>query len=387
MFAAAEAVVGAPVPQLANIAFCPATALIVALSPDGVPDPFHAALAARCGLRYAEIFGPVVDEGADGIAGRFRIQPDQLRGVLDLLLPRSTGLGKASGHQGPVVAFEAFQPIVSYPDHQGEHHLAFLQHLHRMLRPRSYLEIGTQQGATLQLADCPSVAIDPFMMLEAPGREPRPGLSLFRMSSDTFFAQHDPATYLGGPIELAFLNGPKLHLEVMLRDFIAVERHATPRSVIVINHVLPPDIYMATRDRLDGFRRSRSDHPDWWAGDVWKIIAVLQRYRPELTIDLFDAAPTVWRLSAGPIRLRRRCRSTYAPSSMRSRAERTRRAPLRLSGRPELRATAACPTCWHPARIAPPVSRHDAWPELSRSHKGQTAPWGNAMDEAAIMAE
>ena len=208
------------------------------------------------------------------------------------LLPRSTGLGKASGHQGPVVAFEAFQPIVSYPDHQGEHHLAFLQHLHRMLRPRSYLEIGTQQGATLQLADCPSVAIDPFMMLEAPGREPRPGLSLFRMSSDTFFAQHDPATYLGGPIELAFLNGPKLHLEVMLRDFIAVERHATPRSVIVINHVVPPDVYMATRDRLDAFRRSRSDHPDWWAGDVWKIIAVLQRYRPELTIDLFDAAPT-----------------------------------------------------------------------------------------------
>jgi capsular polysaccharide biosynthesis protein len=297
MFAAAEAVVGAPVPQLANIAFCPASALVVALLPGGAPDPFHAALADRCGLRYAEIFGPVVEAGSDGTAGRFRIEPDQLRSVLDSLLPKSTlpnstGLGKSSGQQAPVVAFEAFQPNVVYPDHQGEHYLAFLQHLHRMLRPRSYLEIGTQRGAALQLADCPSVAIDPRLMLEETALDPRPGLALFRMSSDTFFAQHDPATYLGGPIELAFLNGPTLHLEVMLRDFIAVERHATPQSVIVINHVVPPDIYMTTRDRLDGFRRSRSDHPDWWTGDVWKIIAVLQRYRPELTIDVFDAAPT-----------------------------------------------------------------------------------------------
>jgi hypothetical protein len=41
-------------------------------------------------------------------------------------------------------------------------------------------------------------------------------------------------------------------------------------------------------DRL----KHKSAHPEWWAGDVWKVLAILRRYRPDLTITTFDAAPT-----------------------------------------------------------------------------------------------
>ena len=60
----------------------------------------------------------------------------------------------------------------------------------------------------------------------------------------------------------------------------------------MIHNVVPIDIHMASRDRLDDFRRSRSSHPMLWTGDVWKIIGVLQTYRPDLTIDILDASPT-----------------------------------------------------------------------------------------------
>jgi hypothetical protein len=71
-----------------------------------------------------------------------------------------------------------------------------------------------------------------------------------------------------------------------------VERCATAQSIVLIHDVVPPDIYMASRDRLDDFRRARSSHPMWWTGDVWKVIGVLQKYRPDLIVDVFDASPS-----------------------------------------------------------------------------------------------
>jgi predicted O-methyltransferase YrrM/capsular polysaccharide biosynthesis protein len=319
MFADAEAVIGVKAPQLANIAFCRPSTLVIALSPGDWPDPFHATLADQRGLRYAEIFGQVIEARRDITPSDFRIESDRVRFALESLLPgrmpqtpSPTGADKAvpaaalpssppsrplssvmsSPMSSPAVAFEAFLPTVSYPDHQGALYLAFLKQLHGALRPRAYLEIGTQLGEALALAECPSVAIDPWMMLDKTAFGSRTGLSLFQMSSETFFADHDPARYLGGPIELAFLDGPKLHYEIMLRDFINVERHATARSMILIHDVVPPDVYMTSRDRLDDFRKSRSTHPGWWTGDVWKVIGVLQKYRPDLMIDVFDASPS-----------------------------------------------------------------------------------------------
>jgi hypothetical protein len=62
--------------------------------------------------------------------------------------------------------------------------------------------------------------------------------------------------------------------------------------MVLIHGVVPLDFDMACRDQLDDFRRSRSIRPTWWTGDVWKLIGVLQKYRPDLVIDVLDAAPS-----------------------------------------------------------------------------------------------
>jgi hypothetical protein len=49
---------------------------------------------------------------------------------------------------------------------------------------------------------------------------------------------------------------------------------------------------MAGRAWNDMKRRALSVHPEWWTGDVWKIFAVFRRYRPDLTVEVFDAPPT-----------------------------------------------------------------------------------------------
>jgi hypothetical protein len=54
---------------------------------------------------------------------------------------------------------------------------------------------------------------------------------------------------------------------------------------------LPADALITARDMGDP-RREASRHPDFWAGDVWKLVPILRQYRPDLKILLTDAAPT-----------------------------------------------------------------------------------------------
>jgi hypothetical protein len=114
---------------------------------------------------------------------------------------------------------------------------------------------------------------------------------MFQMQSDTFFEMYDPVAVLGGPIDLAFLDG--MHLfEYLLRDFIHTERACHAGSMVVLHDCVPIDPFMATRDSEDKAIRNKSRQPLWWTGDVWKVVAILQHYRPDLVITLFDAPPT-----------------------------------------------------------------------------------------------
>jgi hypothetical protein len=176
----------------------------------------------------------------------------------------------------------------------------FLSHLHRLVAPRNYLEIGVSDGRSLTLAGVPAIGIDPAPKVKAPLG---PDAKVVRATSDTFFARADPLEHLrneprsvrdrllgrapvarahgSATLDLAFIDGMHL-LEFALRDFMNVERHASWTSVIVFDDVLPRDVDEAARDR----------HTKFWAGDVYKIIEVLRRYRPDLVILPVDTAPT-----------------------------------------------------------------------------------------------
>lgn len=179
----------------------------------------------------------------------------------------------------------------SAPDHQGASYTTFLKQLHTARRAQSYLEVGTLYGATLKLAQCPSIAIDPKFQLKEDVTGDKPVCMLFQMTSDNFFKSYDPAALLGRPVDLAFLDGMHWY-EFTLRDFINTERFCRPDSLIVLHDCIPTDSYVARRRNDDHQLAHLTSHPQWWAGDTWKTAWILKKYRPDLRILAFDAPPT-----------------------------------------------------------------------------------------------
>jgi hypothetical protein len=158
-------------------------------------------------------------------------------------------------------------------------YLDFLRRVHESLQPSTYLEIGIRNGHSLALARCRSVGIDPAYHLTA---EIDGDVALFRTISDEYFSRPDPlAPFDGRPIDLAFIDG--LHLfEFALRDFMYVERHASRAAVAVFDDVFPRTVDEAARDR----------HTRAWTGDVFKVLQVLERYRPDLVCIRVGTQPT-----------------------------------------------------------------------------------------------
>jgi hypothetical protein len=175
----------------------------------------------------------------------------------------------------------------------------FLRELHKVSANRNYLEIGVNDGRSLTLSRVPSIAIDPAFKVVT---EIRCDVHLAKATSDDFFARDNPLVHLRGgrhplrnlarnrspfgywrrtTLDLAFIDG--MHLfEYALRDFINVEKHADWGSVIVFDDMLPRNVDEAARDR----------HTNAWTGDVYKLVEVLARYRPDLVTVLVDTQPT-----------------------------------------------------------------------------------------------
>jgi hypothetical protein len=181
----------------------------------------------------------------------------------------------------------------SMPDLTGTPYLDVLARLHAVLRPRSYLEIGVETGATLALARCAAIGIDPafrFGDIELVRQiTAKPSLMLYQMPSDAFFADHDPTALLGRPIEMAFLDG--MHrCEYLLRDFINTERHCRRNAVVALHDCVPLELPMA--DRMSGAESVDPRRRFMWTGDVWRTTLLLRRVRPDLQITVLDSAPT-----------------------------------------------------------------------------------------------
>lgn len=167
------------------------------------------------------------------------------------------------------------------PDINGLRYFRVLNRLHEKLQPDWYLEVGTFTGKSLSLASCNTIAVDPKFQIKFPVvNETGKKMFFFQQTSDEFFAdgfiKQNKIT-----IDFAFLDG--MHLfEFLLRDFIETEKLMSKDGVIVLHDCCPTTEYMAEREFHDG----------QWTGDVWKTLLILQRYRPDLQIDVLSAAPT-----------------------------------------------------------------------------------------------
>lgn len=163
----------------------------------------------------------------------------------------------------------------------GEDYLAWLARFHAALAPALYLEIGVDAGRTLSLARPPTrvIGVDPAPV--APRAFAAPTRT-FPLESDAFFASpRCDAALAGERVGLAFVDG--LHLfEQALRDFMHVERRAAADSVVLFHDCLPLDRATSSRERRTGF----------WTGDVWKIVPILARHRPDLEVFVIPTYPT-----------------------------------------------------------------------------------------------
>ena len=177
--------------------------------------------------------------------------------------------------------FPEVHSAMSHMDLPGPPYYEILQQAHTDIRPVNYVEIGVETGKSLAYAHPPTLCI---------GIDPRPQINvefsaptrIFTETSDDFFRKYDLGTELGGrPVDLAFIDG--LHLfEAALKDFINIERYASPETVVMFHDCIPLNEMTSRRDRVTTF----------WSGDTWKVIPCLRRYRPDLEIITMAAPPT-----------------------------------------------------------------------------------------------
>jgi hypothetical protein len=165
----------------------------------------------------------------------------------------------------------------------GPPYRELLKRLHEILRPRAYLEIGVETGATLGFAQGAerAVGVDPDRSLLRDELVPS-NAQVFTMTSDDFFAQNTRDAIFGERrIDLALIDG--MHLfEYALRDFIHVEAWSQPSTIVVLHDCVPLSPLTASRQRQSNL----------WVGDVWKLVSILREYRPELSVKIVKTAPS-----------------------------------------------------------------------------------------------
>ena len=169
-------------------------------------------------------------------------------------------------------------PFVPHPEPRMTRH-ELLEGLHKKTRPRTYLEIGIRTGRSMVLSRCRSIGVDPLFKIDNPIHC---DVQLIKATSDDFFAGDEPLAHFDGvPVDLAFIDG--MHLsDFALRDFIHIEPFMADTGVVVLDDVLPRNGLEAARDRKT----------EPWTGDVYKVVEILRRRRPDLVVLIVNTAPT-----------------------------------------------------------------------------------------------
>ena len=178
-------------------------------------------------------------------------------------------------------------------EHCGILYSDFLSILSRKRCVNRYLEIGVQRGRLLSKIHANyAVGVDPFFDIDSNISANKTICTLIRVGSDEFFSRYQYHEIAGGEPDLAFLDG--MHtFEFLLRDFYNTERISRKSTLIGMHDCLPLNAEMAIRDESSAVAAGAGGlFHMWWTGDVWKIVPILQRYRPDLRIVCVDCPPT-----------------------------------------------------------------------------------------------
>jgi len=161
-------------------------------------------------------------------------------------------------------------------------HMQILDFFHSERTPKTYLEIGVNEGHSIILANkkTKTIGIDPMNFIVYLLNK---NTKMYFMASDDFFEKYDVVKlFKGQKIDLAFIDG--MHLfDYALRDFISVEKNCHNDSTIIIHDTIPKDKETSGREMPIGF----------WTGDVYKIILILKKYRPDLKLYNFGETPGI----------------------------------------------------------------------------------------------
>lgn len=179
------------------------------------------------------------------------------------------------------------------PGHGGIEYRAFLAELSRKRRVRRYLEIGVREGLLFAAVSAEvAVGVDPEFVLSANVAASKRRAALLQVTSDEFFADPTSTALLGGPPDLVVLDG--MHsFEFLLRDFAGAESLAGRGTVVAMHDCLPLAAPMMNRSMGEAFRLGEgTPFHTWWTGDVWKMVPILRRYRPDLRVVALDCPPT-----------------------------------------------------------------------------------------------
>lgn len=162
-------------------------------------------------------------------------------------------------------------------------YVRFMRNIHAANLFDWYMEVGCRTGRIFEDVRSKTIAVDPFFRIESNVIGAKTALFCFQKTSDDFF-ESNVLGALRAKLGFSFLDGMHL-MEYLLRDFINTERHSLPNGVIALHDCCPYDFEMTTRNVDEAPKQA-------WTGDVWKLIPILQRYRPDLTITIVGCRPT-----------------------------------------------------------------------------------------------
>lgn len=150
-----------------------------------------------------------------------------------------------------------------------------INRLLKELNLNSYLEIGVNTGRTFfDVKASSKTAVDPKFRFDK-NKYQSDGIEFFETSSDDFFNHNS----LGKKFDLIFLDG--LHVfEQTFRDFCACMSCINEKSIIIIDDVMPDDVYSAIPNQSETykFRKAFGINNLSWHGDIYKIVFLIHDF-------------------------------------------------------------------------------------------------------------